>query len=71
MSDSITAAEDLRAEGENEQTQTEESEEVGRWQVGSPDRHQAHEGRLQSQPEDCEEGGGKGDADVLKALLHW
>lgn len=69
MSDSITAAEDLRAERENEQTQTEESEEVGGWQAGSPDRHQAHEGRLQSQLKDCEEGGGKGDADGLEALL--
>lgn len=71
MSDSITAAEDLWAERENEQTQTEEGEEVGGWHDRNPDRHQANEGWLQSQLEDCKERGGKGDADVLKALLHW
>lgn len=59
--DSEPLAEDLWAEGQNEETEPEESEGVGRRHAGSSAWVKGQRvGGLQSQPEDCEEGGGEG-----------
>lgn len=65
LPDSVTNPEGLRTEGQNEATEPETGEEVGRCHAGSAHGQQGHESRLQSQPQNSKKGRGKG-----KTLLY-